>query len=343
MKHPFPVGVALLALAVRPLTVAGAEFNAIDLPGSQLLALSEDGQIAAGSLVGATSGGFRWSAQRGVELLQGAVSVQALSASGHYVAGSALDSDQGEIATYWDAAGGAHMIGGPPGAAVRGGVVSVAFGITDEPRAVGMASIGRERSAAFEWTAGEGLHLLPLPETATSARVAGLSRDGHRLYGWLQHDGLREGVLWEDRVPRLLRDGDGDITGEVLGANRNASILLGIGSGKDNASAYRWDTVHGAQPLKSAQSAALNLFAGSDDGSVLVGSRGAGADREAIVWTPRTSVQTLRSLLVAHGVAIPRNWTLLAATAVSSDGHRIGGWGQCDGHMESFVADVGVP
>ena len=341
MKHPFLTGITLLLLANPWPGVAAAGFTALDLPGSQLIALSEDGRIAAGGLVGAPSGGFRWSAEHGVELLEGAVSVQGLSASGRHVAGSALDADQGEIATYWDAAGSAHAIGEPPGPTARGGVVSVAFGITDEPRAVGMTRVGSDRSAAFEWAASGGLHLLPLPDTATSARVAGLSRDGHRLYGWLQHGGMREGVLWEDGVPRLLRNGDGSVAGEVLGANRDASTLLGIDSAKQgNVVAYRWETLKGAQPLAYARSDALYLFAGSDDGSVLVGSRGAGADREAIVWTAQANVQTLRGLLAAHNVAIPGGWRLLAATAISGEGNRIGGWGLCAGRMESFVVEL---
>src|SRR5215467_9829824 len=94
----------------------GAGFHALSLPGSQLDAMSADGRSAAGCLVGGKGGGFRWQEGESPEILTGAMSVRAISPSGHYVAGSALDADQHEIAAFWDAEGVAHPIGSLPGA-----------------------------------------------------------------------------------------------------------------------------------------------------------------------------------------------------------------------------------
>src|SRR5690606_39619579 len=107
-------------------------------PGSQLVALSRDGCVAAGSLVGGEAGGFRWLEQGGIEPLRNAATVRGLSASGRYVAGSLLDEQARQVAAYWDAGGRPHRLGTLAGS-VSIGQVSEAFGITDEPRIVGSA------------------------------------------------------------------------------------------------------------------------------------------------------------------------------------------------------------
>jgi hypothetical protein len=37
---------------------------------------------------------------------------------------------------------------------------------------------------------------------------------------------------------------------------------------------------------------------------------------------------------------VPRGWTLIATTAVSADGRRLGGFGLKDGRFDSFVIDL---
>jgi len=331
-----------------PAAADAAGFTALGMPGSQLLALSRDGRVGAGGLVGANTGGFRWSQSRGVQPLPGAMSVRAVSASGRYVAGSSIDAGQREVASYWNADGQLVRIGGLPGTAWQGGLVSIAFGISDEPRVVGVANSAEQRSTAFEWTSTHGMHALPFPAEAKSARAGGVSDDGRHVYGWVESSaGARRGVIWDDGAPKLLADAGSVAAGEILGGNRDLSVLLGVdaqhGGGAD--SAYRWRADDGVRTFESA--AALPspplLFVSSDDGRLLAGSAGTGAGRVAVVWTQEAGLQSLDALLAARGVAVPPGWTLAAATGVSGDGRRIGGWGQHDGHFDSFVVDLPAP
>jgi len=101
----------LLCLLATSLAAAG-EFRALSLPGSQLGALSADGRAAAGGVIGAASGGFRWQEGEAPRLLERAVSVRAMSASGRHVAGSSLDAQLREVATWWDVDGTVHPLGG---------------------------------------------------------------------------------------------------------------------------------------------------------------------------------------------------------------------------------------
>ncbi|MBO9663700.1 hypothetical protein [Dokdonella sp.] len=315
------------------------------MPGSQLLALSRDGRAGAGSLIGASTGGFRWSEAKGIQPLPGAMSVRGVSASGRYVAGSSIDAEQREVASYWTAEGELVRIGALPDTAWQGGLISIAFGISDEPRVVGVASNPEQRSTAFEWTADGGMRALPLPAEAKAARAGGVSDDGRHIYGWVESaSGSRRGVLWRDGAPRLLGAVGGVAAGEVLGGNRDLSVLLGIDvpHGRGGDVAYRWSTDGGAQALKPGEAlpSPLRLFVSSDDGRTLVGSAGNGANRVAVAWTAAAGLRSLDALLAAHGVAVPAGWTLAAATGISGDGRRIGGWGQHDGHVDSFVVEL---
>jgi hypothetical protein len=125
-------------------------------------------------------------------------------------------------------------------------------------------------------------------------------------------------VLWNDGSPQLLALPD------------------------DAAAAYRWRTDTDAQRLKlpAPHPPPLHLFASSDDGRVLAGSAGTGGARTAMVWTQQTGLQPLERLLAERGIAVPAGWTLSAATGISGDGHRIGGWGIYAGRFDSFVVDL---
>lgn len=321
-------------LACLPVSAPSAGFTALGAPGGRLLALSRDGRAGAGALTGAGSGGFRWSETEGVQVLPGAMSVQAISSSGRYVAGSSLDDEQREVASYWTADGSLVRLGGLPDTAWQGGLVSVALAVSDEPRVVGVANDLAQRRLAFEWRIGGGMRALPLPPEAKAARAGGVSDDGHRVHGWIEGtSGARHGVLWRDGTPQLLSS-SGLAAGEVLGANRDLTVLFGA--------AYLWRADTGPQRLQPTdrRDSSLQLLAGSDDGRTLAGSVGNGASRAAAIWKPETGARPLERWLAERGVAVPDGWTLVAVTGVSGDGRRLGGWGQHDGQFDSFVIEL---
>jgi len=323
---------ALLALS----SPAEATFIALDVPGSQLSALSRDGRIAAGSLAGAASGGFRWQAGR-VQLLREAVSARAISASGRYLAGSSLDAAQREVATWWDDHGNPHRMPSLPGAS--GGVLGIATGITDEPRVVGMALTADGRSAAFSWQPPHAPATLP-PEAGASARATGIDADGGCVYGWTERpDGPRQAAVWNGVDG--TRRADVDWAGEALGATRGCSVVVGVRR-RDGGSteAWRWSAGPGFSALANDTGHGAQANASDDAGTVLVGSFGSGARRTAAIWTAATGLQALERFLHERNIAVPAGWTLAAATAVSGDGRRIGGWGQHDGHFDSFIVEL---
>ncbi|MDC8014856.1 hypothetical protein [Tahibacter soli] len=328
MKTATGVLYCTLAAALPGATHAAA-FTPLGLPGSRLAALSADGCVAAGNV--ADGGGFRWSVGGAVVRLDAAISVRALSASGRYAAGSSLDAERREVASWWDADGRVHRLGGAAGVDAIS-VVSQAFGVTDEPRVVG--GVG-DAASAFVWTPRTGLAVLPAPQ-AGAARAHGVSDDGAIVYGWSETPtGERRGTVWSRGVPRALADGGGREVREVIAANRTGSVLVGV-LGAD--AAYRWSEATGIVPLPAAD--APQWFGASDDGRVLVGSAGRGDARRATVWTQESGAQPLAAWLAARGAALPRDWRAHAVTAVSGDGTRVGGWGTHEGRFDSFVLDT---
>jgi hypothetical protein len=263
------LAIALLLLPSLS-AMAASSFIALDLPGSQLTALADDGRSAAGSLVGARSGGFRWHADHGTRLLDYAVSVHGMSASGRYVAGSSLDANLGEVATYWDADDVAHAIGGLPGANAIAGRLSVGTSISDALRVTGTANTHDDRNVPFAWTPAGGMQLiddanLALPQCAGAP---------------------------------MLRDAFAKFP----------------------------------QPVE--------FDAASRDGALLLGHAGSGGQRRAIVWTARDGAQSLGAFLDANGVDVPRDWTLVAATAVDANTRHIGGYGLHHDSFDSFIAQL---
>jgi hypothetical protein len=324
-----------LLLALLSMSASAGEFRALSMPGSQLAALSADGRSAAGGLIGGASGGFRWQEGAPPRVLAHAVSVHAISASGRYVAGSSLDGGQREVATWWDERGEPHRLGGVPGADGAAGVLSIAQGITDQPEVVGAGANGTG-PVAFTWTAARGMRALEAGATASAA--IGISADGRRIYGWSQSTIARQGVVWNEERP-CCRFHARDHESELVGANRAGTILLGVADGSAQAIACDGRAFAPATPIIGTLPAA-KFVAADDAGSLLVGSAGIGAQRSALVWTPQHGVERLQDFLAARAIAVPAGWTLLAATAVSRDGHRLGGFGLSDGRFDSFVVDI---
>jgi hypothetical protein len=324
----------IVLLASKP--CFGAGFHALSLPGSQLVALSADGTAAAGGLVGGASGGFRWREGRPTEMLGGAVSVRAISASGRYVAGSSLDARQREVATWWDTDGLAHTLGGLAGVEAHAGVLSVASGITDAPSVAGTATDGANRTTAFVWN---GAAIEPLTSAGASSGANGISSDGERIFGWSEQDAVRHGALWNPGRGDLAIESDAPAN-EIVGANRAATLLLGFSR---EGAAFRWqpDVERSLTMIANAlDESPARFIASSDDGRLLAGSSGSGAQRIAIVWTEARGVERLDAFLAAAEIAVPPTWTLLAATSISADAHRLGGFGLDAGHFDSFVIDL---
>ena len=327
----------LFSLACLPAFAAG--FVPIDLPGAQLNALSADGRVASGSVVGSVSGGFRRDESGRVYALPDAVSAQGISASGRYVVGSALDAQQREVAAYWDEDGHARLLGGLPGAVARAGVLSLGFAIDDDLHVAGSANTLDDHRVAFEWRPGEGMHRLAPLEGDDRAGVLGIGSGAGHVIGWSgRAAGTRRNVIWAARSARALDEPLG--TAELTGASRDAGTLLGLST---QARPFRWTGRADVQPLLQETATLpqpVRFGASSDDGQTLAGSAGSGAQRLAVIWTAPRGAERLDARLARSGVAVPPGWTLIAATAVSADGMRIGGYGLHAGRFQSYLIDL---
>lgn len=328
----------LAALAAASPAALAATFISIDLPGSLLSALSENGCVAAGGVLGGKPAGFRWTAASGVEPLKNAIAVHGLSSSGAFVAGSTLDGMQREVAGYWDAAGALHPIAAMPGLETVGSI-SQAHAISDEPRIVGSARRPGGTRIAYEWTAADGMHALPFAGRGREFRAIAISDDGHRIAGWGRNGDQLQPLGWSDGRPLPMTTAGDTGTGEILGGSRDAEALVGW-LGDSNAGAAAVYLESGIQRL-AAPATVVRLQASSNDGKVLVGDSGAGEDRTPWVWLEREGFVTLADLLARRHARIPRDWRPLALTAVSADGRRLGGWGKHGSdRLDSFIVDL---
>jgi uncharacterized membrane protein len=331
------VATLILCLACLPAFAAG--FVPIDLPGAQLNALSADGRVASGSVVGSASGGFRSDPSGQAHELPDAVSAQGISASGRYIVGSALDAQQREVAAYWDEDDRVHRLGGLPGAVARAGVLSLGLAIDDELHVAGSANALDDHRVAFEWRPGDGMHRLAPLGGDDSAGVLGIGNGSGRTLGWSGRGaGTRRNVIWAARSARALDEPLG--AAELTGGSRDAGTLLGLSA---HARPFRWTEHAGLQPLLQETSTLpqpVRFSASSDDGSTLAGSAGSGAQRVAVIWTAVHGAERLDAWLARSGVAVPPGWTLIAASAVTADGTRIGGYGLHAGRFQSYLIDL---
>lgn len=330
---------ALATSVATPLPASAAALLSLDLPGSQLAALSADGCVAAGGVLGGSPAGFRWTRASGAEPLQDAIAVQALSPSGAFAAGSTLDSSKREVASYWDAAGTLHRLASMPGLETIG-TISQAHAIADGPRVAGSARRSDGVRIAFEWNTASGMQALVSQGHADETRAIAISGDGRRVAGWARDGDRVRALRWRDG--RLLAPASEGETGpgEVLGGSRDADVLVGWLGGRDGSVAALYRET-GLQQLAQS-TAAVRLRASSDDGKVLVGDSGSGDERSAWVWFEQEGFVALREVLAGRGVPLAPDWRPLALTAVSADGKRLGGWGKHgDGRVDSFIVDLG--
>lgn len=326
-----------VAIGCLPLAASAGGFVPLDLPGSQLAAISHDGCVASGSALGATSAAFRWRADTGAVLLDGAIAVGGLSPSGRFVAGSVLDDMQRQVAAYWDAAGVAHRIASMHGIETIGSV-SQGLAVSDEPRVVGSARRPGRGSIAFEWTQAGGMRALPGSDDAASARALAVSVDGRRIAGAQRSGDGARALLWQEG--RLLPSPSPALD-DLLGASHDARVLLGV-DGRQPVAWHWHDTAVAPLPSAAIDAASdVRLLASSDDGRVRVGGGEQGTQRVPMLWRNDLGYIALDALLERHAIPVPADWQPQLLTAVSGDGLRLGGWGtRADGRIDSFLVDL---
>lgn len=351
------------------------------LDNSGVAGLSHNGRIATGVLATGFNGApaWRWTPERGIEMIPGFADANGTSAWAQPIAGSTLDANDHIVAAiaYSNASVvGPVVIGSYPGGTEVDGYLSSAFGVSDDGTAVGLANDETGNAIAWRWTASAGMSRLPVNRPDTFSRANGISHDGSLAFGWNdQLDGYRTGVIWVNDGVTDLTDADGNPVGEAYAASSDGGVVVGGGYYTANGSeAWRWTAATGVQPIgilpsenppvplaaHSRLPARLDrtrpqagaapagflppesfAFAVSDDGNTVVGASGPWPVRTASIWTPDTGLLPLADYVTARGIVIPDGWFLAAGTALSADGLTIGGWGlNPDGVMAAFLIDL---
>ena len=117
-----------------------------------------------------------------------------------------------------------------------------------------------------------------------------------------------------------------------------------MGYGVDSSEAFRWTTAGGMAGLGDLPGGGFGSQADgvSADGRVVVGFGTSAKGSEAFVWTAATGMRSLESVIIAKGFNPAFDeWTKLSeATAISSDGRYVVGYGTRKGHTEAFLADL---
>lgn len=222
--------------------------------------------------------------------------------------------------------------------------------IADDGRSAA-GSMAGAASGGFHWRQDAGSRRLP-----DAVSVNGISPSGRYVVGSSLDRNADEVATWWDVDAVAHRiDGAAPSVGRAIS---DAGELIGIAGADGGArKAFRWSAAEGVRrlddttleprPARCALQAApeatappAEYAAASRDGALRVGHAGSGAERRTIVWTAQNGAQRLDAFLATHGVEVPRDWVLLAATAVDPDARHIGGYGLHRRRFDSFVAEL---
>ena len=290
----------------------------------------------------------------------GGLGATTVSRDGSTIVGTALDSRAITNAAIWQRAAEWKLLGSfRPGAEACGRSLSSAQDTSRDGRVVvGNAWDGCNVSHAFRWEESTGMVDLGSSVADRSSLAAGVSADGKVVVGY-QEDatGFRRGARWADGKQELLPGPDGFV-GTANAANVDGTIVVGTGCspsairpGDPNVqSAWMWTRLNGTRCLPAPRfrptpGPPVNVRANatSDDGRVMGGEQGIGADdTDAVIWIDQEPFY-LKDYLRAHGVPNAfETWINTGAiTDISPDGRILVGKGAAAGGFRGYIVILG--
>lgn len=279
-----------------------------------------------------------------------------ISNDGRYISGTTFNSAMGyhEMSRYDANTGSWTGFGAIPGIGIQiDQEVSSGWAVTGDGSAVGglgWTSQGTADTHAFMWQDGVGAIDLGTANTGTSARINGLNLDGSVAVGWQDGNG-RQGSAWVNGTQELISDGGGNPAQEAFDVSGDGQWVTGLGVGgfTSPGNAYRYNTAtntHEALPNLAAGAARFMAGAGiTDDGQTVVGGTwGFGPATFGIAYIWREGMGTMRidDYLDSINVAYPDGFNFAFASAISSDGQWIAGWGG-PGSGGSWIVNIPEP
>lgn len=315
---------------------------------SRANAVSADGSVIVGA--SNSSGGseaFRWTQSGGMvglgNMVAGGISVaQGVSADGTVVVGGG-DAAAGPRAFRWTSGTGMVNMGLLP----NGLFASEAWSASsDGSIVVGASGVQPSGQEAFRWTSGGGMVSIgDFPGGVTEALAFKITDDGSVIVGFGNSSNGREAFRWTSGTGMV---GLGDLSGGSFysyasSVSSNGGVIVGYSNSSNGDEAFRWTQTGGMVGLGDLAGGGFESRARgiSGDGSVIVGSGTSAIGTEAFLWTQSGGMVNLKSFLVSNGVTGLTNWTLTAASTISTDGTTIVGWGtNPSGNTEAWRATI---
>jgi probable HAF family extracellular repeat protein len=357
------VGSSLSVLSITG-AIAGAVCAAIAGTGTASeFYLLPVGPLAEGiSDTGLVTGSFNvpeyfiWTVDGGVELIGGVIPGDGIggqakvSNDGKFICGGSIGPVSGasEMSRYdvesgtWTALGG---LGSQSGAEVSGG-----WSISGDGSVVGgFAWTTPGGGHATIWSEANGIVDLGSTVPGQSSRLSALNGDGTVAAGWQDGNG-RQGAVWVDGVQELIFKPGRVAVGEAFDVSGDGQWVTGIEYGGffGAAEGYRYNSVTNQTDIIPNLVDGESRFGGAgitDDGATIVGGTwgfGPATFGTAIIW--REGVGTVRfdDYLDSLGVKYPAGFNFAYATAVSSDGSWITGWGYSGSfaNMQTWVVNL---
>jgi probable HAF family extracellular repeat protein len=323
------------------------------LPGG----VSASGAVVAGAFAGA--GGFYWMPTTGAIFI-GGLGATTVSRDGSTIVGTALDSQNRMNAAIWQRAAEWTVLGSiRPGAADCSRSLSGANDTSRDGRVVvGLAWDGCAIARAFRWEESTGMVDLGSSVPEQSSLAAGVSADGKVIVGYQEAaTGFRMGAKWTDGKQELLPGPEGFV-GTANATNVDGTIIVGRGCGPSAIrpgdanvqSAWVWTRLNGTKCLPAPRfrvtpGPPVNVGANatSDDGRVIGGEQGIGADdTDAIIWIDHEPFY-LKDYLQSHGVPNAfATWINTGSiTDISPDGRILVGKGAALGGFRGYIVILG--
>lgn len=346
-----------------------------DLPGgiyhSLPTAVSDDGQVVVGysslNRDGVGDRAFRWTATGGMETLphlRGGDRTYAadVSADGQVIVGQGSFGDRSgsQRALRWSRALGTVALGTDPG---PGGVVrSGAYGVSPDGHVIVGSSVNEfGGDQAFRWTDAEGMELLPyIARGAMLAYAHDVSSDGNMIVGMSDApDPVSPGAHVPHAFWWTRTTGTRDI--DFNGARSSAQAVspdgrfvaggLYVGLGfvwsppqlMMRLPALRVRRPHDPSSTASAISADGKRVVGSSLVRIVMKDGVPMQVRRAVMWDRDRRIHDLKRVLSKHRVKLGR-WDLTEATAISSDGRTVVGFGTSpSGDTEGWLITLPAP
>lgn len=324
---------AAVSLATPPPAAKNAKPVLISLGPGFALDVSGDGKKIVG-IADVFGPDFYWTKGEGTVYIGGDGNQVAVSRDGRTIIGSARNADGMITAAIWQGGTDWFSLGGLPEAEPMDNELSAGYSVSgDGSIVVGLAWDSKMQYMAhgFRWEKATGMTDLGSLEPTRASRANKISADGRVIVGWNDDwFGYRQGAKWVDGREELIIGPDGYV-GEALGVNGDGSVIVGTQC-NEGGQAWIWKlgsglrcigftriTPEGPIPVESY------AFAVNEDGSVIGGTSGIGAMRQAIVWFNGKPI-LLDSWLKNRGVDTT-GWSLNSVTGVSPDGKTLVGWG----------------